>query len=36
MAPVALPLTLSGLTSLMIEYGIIAAPEPKPNRKPSR
>lgn len=29
-APVALPFTLSGLTSLIVEYGNIAAPDPTP------
>ena len=35
-APVALPFALSEFTSLMIEYGIIAAPDPKPSRNASR
>src|SRR3984885_7805214 len=31
MTPTALPLALSGLTSLMMVYGIIAAPDPTPS-----
>ena len=34
-APVALPLASSGFTSLMVEYGIMAAPDPKPSTSAS-